>query len=54
MNIVSFNTNSIRLRLHQLERLSERHDPDIIGIQETKVTDEEFPVGAIRELGYHA
>ena len=54
MNIVSFNTNSIRLRLHQLERLSELHDPDIIGIQETKVTDEEFPVDAIRELGYHA
>ena len=54
MKIVSFNTNSIRLRLHQLQQLIETHAPDIIGIQETKVTDDDFPVDAIKELGYHA
>lgn len=54
MKIVSFNTNSIRLRLHQLQKLTDTHSPDIIGIQETKVTDEEFPVGALKEMGYHA
>ena len=54
MKIVSFNTNSIRLRLHQLQALADNHAPDIIGIQETKVPDEEFPVDAIREIGYHA
>lgn len=54
MRIVSFNTNSIRVRLHQLEAVIKTHSPDIIGIQETKVTDEDFPVDAIADLGYHA
>ncbi|MDO6824457.1 exodeoxyribonuclease III [Marinobacter sp. 1_MG-2023] len=53
MMFVSFNVNSIRTRLHQLEALIESHNPDVIGLQETKVRDEEFPVEAIRELGYH-
>ncbi len=53
MRLVSFNVNSIRTRLHQLEAVIGSHAPDIIGLQETKVTDEDFPVDAIRELGYH-
>ena len=52
MKVVSFNVNSIRARLHQLEALVESHSPDIIGLQETKVTDEEFPVDVVRDLGY--
>ena len=54
MNIVSFNTNSIRRRLHQIERVIEKHDPDIIAIQETKVQDHEFPVDEIQKMGYHS
>jgi exodeoxyribonuclease-3 len=50
---VSFNTNSIRQRLHQIEAVIKTHSPDFIGIQETKVTDEDFPVDAIKALGYH-
>ncbi len=53
MKCVSFNVNSIRQRLHQLQAVVDRHQPDFIGLQETKVTDEEFPVDAIRDLGYH-
>ncbi|MBE0484849.1 exodeoxyribonuclease III [Marinobacter sp.] len=53
MMFVSFNVNSIRTRLHQLEAVIDQLNPDIIGLQETKVTDEDFPVDAIRELGYH-
>jgi len=52
MNIISFNTNSIRMRIHQLEVLIETHNPDFIGIQETKVNDPDFPVEEIRNLGY--
>lgn len=52
MKIVSFNVNSLRLRFHQLEALIEKHQPDIIGLQETKVTDEEFPVEIIQDFGY--
>ncbi|AKP73622.1 Exodeoxyribonuclease III [Piscirickettsia salmonis] len=54
MKVVSFNTNGIRARLHQLEALIHTHQPDIIGIQETKVIDENFPIQAIEKLGYHA
>ena len=53
MMFVSFNVNSIRTRLHQLEAVIASLNPDFIGLQETKVRDEEFPVEAIRELGYH-
>lgn len=53
MKLVSFNTNGIRARLHQLEALIAAHQPDVIGIQETKVTDEEFPAEAIEAMGYH-
>ena len=53
MKIVSFNMNSIRARPHQLVHLRDTLDPDIIGIQETKVNDPEFPVDEIKEIGYH-
>jgi len=54
MKIVSFNTNGIRARPHQLQLLTERYQPDIIGIQETKVQDAEFPLDAVQALGYRA
>jgi exodeoxyribonuclease-3 len=53
MKIVSFNMNSIRARPHQLVHLRDTLDPDIIGIQETKVNDPEFPIDEIKEIGYH-
>lgn len=54
MKIVSFNVNSIRARLHQLEAVVAGHRPDFLALQETKVTDDDFPAAAIQELGYHA
>ena len=54
MRVVSFNTNGIRARRHQLEALKKEYDPDIIGIQETKVQDQDFPVAMVEELGYRA
>ena len=54
MKIVSFNINSIRARPHQLIHLRDTIDPDVIGIQETKVNDPEFPIDEIKEIGYHA
>lgn len=54
MKVVSFNVNSLRIRLHQLEATIEAHQPEFIGLQETKVQDKEFPLEAITDLGYHA
>lgn len=53
MRLVSFNINGIRARLHQLEALVTTHSPDVIGLQETKVQDDDFPADAVRALGYH-
>lgn len=52
MKIVTFNINGIRARHHQLEALKARHDPDIIGLQESKVADDAFPREAVEALGY--
>lgn len=53
MRIVSFNINSIRARPHQLIHLRDTLDPDVIGLQETKVNDPDFPLEIIEEIGYH-
>ena len=54
MKVVSFNTNSIRMRQHQLEALVAHHAPDVIGIQETKSQDADFPLEMVESLGYQA
>lgn len=51
--VISFNVNGVRARPHQLEALKQQYDPDIIGLQETKVQDPDFPRALIEELGYH-
>jgi exodeoxyribonuclease-3 len=53
MKIVTFNINSVRTRAHQIEALVEKHDPDIICLQETKVHDDAFPFELYADLGYH-
>jgi exodeoxyribonuclease-3 len=53
MKIVSFNINGLRARPHQLAALIEKHQPDVIGLQETKVSDEQFPLADVQALGYH-
>ncbi len=53
MKIVSFNINSIRARPHQIEHLRDTFDPDVIGLQETKVNDPDFPIEVINDIGYH-
>ncbi|MDD7804735.1 MAG: exodeoxyribonuclease III [Endozoicomonas sp. (ex Botrylloides leachii)] len=54
MKIVSFNANGVRARIHQIKFIVDKYRPDIIGLQEIKVADDQFPVRAITELGYHA
>ena len=52
MKIVSFNINGLRARLHQLQALIDTQQPDIIGLQETKVHDEAFPLADVEAMGY--
>lgn len=53
MKIVSFNINGLRARLHQLQALIDKHQPDVIGLQEIKVHDEAFPLEDVEAMGYH-
>ncbi len=52
--LVCFNVNGIRARSAQLKHVLEKHKPDIVGIQETKVDDEAFPIDEISDLGYYS
>ena len=52
MRIVTWNINSLRLRLPLLERLIDALDPEIICLQETKVPDALFPDDAPARLGF--
>ena len=52
MKVISFNINGIRARLHQLQAIIDKHDPDVIGLQEIKVHNDMFPVEDVEKLGY--
>ncbi|KAA6209715.1 exodeoxyribonuclease III [Avibacterium paragallinarum] len=53
MKVMSFNINGLRARPHQLEAIIEQYQPDILGLQEIKVADEDFPYALVEHLGYH-
>lgn len=54
MRIVTWNVNSLRARLPRLQELLEQHRPDVVLLQETKVSAEQFPHEELAALGYHA
>ena len=54
MRIVTWNVNSIRTRLPRLLGVLERHQPDVICLQELKVVDEGFPTLDVKHAGYHS
>lgn len=54
LRVASWNVNSLRVRLPQLTGWLEACRPDVVGLQETKLTDDVFPHEVLRELGYHA
>jgi len=54
MKIATWNVNSLRVRLPQVLDWIGTEQPDILALQETKLTDELFPLEAFRALGYEA
>lgn len=52
--VATWNVNSIRSRLHALLPWLEKTEPDVVCLQETKVQDPDFPMGAMEGAGYHA
>ena len=54
MKVVSWNINSLRKRQDRLFPWLEATKPDVVCLQETKCTDEQFPALALQAAGYHA
>lgn len=54
MKLATWNVNSVRARHERLLRWLAAHQPDVLCLQELKVTDADFPFDAVREAGYHA
>lgn len=52
MRIVTWNVNSIRLRISLIKRLNDEECPDIVCLQETKAEDQNFPVDVIKSMGF--
>lgn len=52
MKMITWNVNSLKVRLPQVQALIETHHPDLLALQETKMTDDQFPAEVFQELGY--
>jgi exodeoxyribonuclease-3 len=54
MRIATWNINGMRARLDLLLHWLRARAPDVVGLQELKMTDEQFPHDALATLGYRA
>ena len=53
-HIGTWNVNSLRVRLPQLLEWLALYTPDVMALQETKVTDDLFPASELLAAGYHS
>lgn len=54
MRIATWNVNSLKARQPRVEEWLTAVQPDVLCMQETKLSDEAFPLLAFKELGYDA
>ena len=52
MRLATWNVNSLKARLERVLAWTERQQPDILCMQETKLSDEQAPALDFRALGY--
>jgi exodeoxyribonuclease-3 len=52
VKLATWNVNSIRARLERVVAWVDQHRPDVLCLQETKVSDDLFPADELRALGY--
>lgn len=53
MKIATFNCNSVRKRMPIILEWLKKEKPDVLALQETKVTDFDFPEDDFHKAGYH-
>src|SRR5690606_27350776 len=51
LRIVTWNINSVRLRIDQVSRFVSEYAPDVLCLQEIKCTEDQFPRQAFIEMG---
>jgi exodeoxyribonuclease III len=52
VRLATWNVNSIRTRVDRVAAFLERHDVDVLALQETKCRDDQFPQDRFTDLGY--
>jgi len=53
IKLASWNVNSLKVRIEQVLAWLEASQVDVLALQETKLIDENFPVQAFKDKGYH-
>src|ERR1700743_837279 len=54
MKLATWNVNSLKVRLAHVLEWVKRQPVDVLALQELKLTDDKFPIEAIRGAGYHS
>jgi exodeoxyribonuclease-3 len=54
MRVATYNINGMKARGDYLAHWLRAVSPDVVGLQELKMTDEQFPHDAVEKLGYRA
>jgi exodeoxyribonuclease III len=52
LKITTWNINSVRLRIGLVARFVADHTPDVLCLQETKCPDDQFPLAAVKDMGF--
>jgi len=52
VRIATWNVNSLRSRIDRVEALLQRHDIDVLALQETKAREDQLPLMGLQVLGY--
>ncbi len=54
MKLATWNVNSLKVRLEQVQQWLVDNSPDCLCLQETKTTNEDFPHSIFTEMGYNS
>jgi len=52
VRIATWNVNSLRSRIDRVEAFVQRHEIDVLAVQETKAREEQLPLMGLTSLGY--
>ena len=52
VRIATWNVNSLRSRIDRVEALIQRHEVDVLALQETKAREDQLPLMGLQALGY--